>query len=164
MLDAFATAVEFVLKQEGGLTNDPADPGGLTNFGIDQRSHPGVDVRALTRDGAIAIYRETYWAGSKADQLPTALAILFFDAAVNQGARAATTDLQRSLRVAEDGALGPVTLQAVATVRDQRVLAVEFAARRAMRYGSTSTFPRFGLGWMRRLMACLNLSLSQTES
>jgi len=43
----FETAVEFVLKYEGGLTNNPADPGGLTKFGISQRCI-SPDSRVLT--------------------------------------------------------------------------------------------------------------------
>jgi lysozyme family protein len=31
---------------------DPDDPGGLTKFGIDQRSHPTVDINALRLEQA----------------------------------------------------------------------------------------------------------------
>ncbi len=156
--DAFTTAVTFVLQREGGYENDPNDPGGETNFGIDKKSHPDVDIRNLTREAAIAIYREVYWLGSNADKLPPALAIVYFDAAVNQGCGYAARSLQAVLGVTADGAIGPATLSALTKVPLVDVI-VEFAARRALRYGSLPGFTRYGLGWSRRLMACLALSL-----
>ena len=45
----FQRCVLFVLNEEGGYVNDPADPGGETNFGISMRAHPEVDIKALTK-------------------------------------------------------------------------------------------------------------------
>ncbi|HHV62978.1 MAG TPA: hypothetical protein GXX51_10120 [Firmicutes bacterium] len=48
------------MTHEGGLPEDPRDPGGITKFGISLRSYPslGADgIRNLTHDQAIAIYR-----------------------------------------------------------------------------------------------------------
>ncbi len=159
MPDIFTAWVTFVLSQEGGLTNDPADPGGLTNFGIDQRSHPQVDIRHLTRDGAIEIYRTSYWQASHADQLPAPVALVYADAAVNQGLGAAARLLQQALEVTVDGAIGPATL-AAANRHDARALATEFTARRVLRYAETDHVDHFGLGWMRRAQAALVLALA----
>lgn len=153
----FYTAVAFALDREGGYSNDPHDPGGETAFGIDKRSHPGVDIKALTREDAIAIYRRVYWAATKADQLPAGLAILYFDACVNQGAGAAAHMLQLALGVTADGVVGPGTL-AMAAKAGPPVL-TEYAALRGHRYAETANEDRFGLGWMRRLMACLVLAV-----
>jgi lysozyme family protein len=57
----FTASVEDVLKWEGGYVNDPDDPGGETNFGISKRSYPTLDIKGLTRDGAIAIYYRDWW-------------------------------------------------------------------------------------------------------
>lgn len=83
----FERAFFFVMKWEGGaeMTNDPADPGGLTKYGIAQRSHPGLDVASLTEQQAMAIYRTEYWQGSGADALPWPLNLTHFDFAVNAG-------------------------------------------------------------------------------
>lgn len=159
MTDTFTTWINFVLTQEGGLTDDANDPGGLTSYGIDQRSHPDVDIRNLTRDGAIAIYQADYWLKSRADKLPPALAMIYADAAVNQGLGAAAVLLQQSLGVKADGNIGPVTL-AAANTADVRTLVTEFAARRALRYAGTANLASFGLGWMRRLAAAHALALS----
>mgnify|MGYP001617064660 FL=1 len=37
-MTAFEHAVAFVLDHEGGLVEHPADPGGLSNYGISQRA------------------------------------------------------------------------------------------------------------------------------
>ena len=52
MLTQFDDIIEIVLHHEGGYVNDPKDPGGETNFGIAKRSHPDVDIKNLTIDGA----------------------------------------------------------------------------------------------------------------
>ena len=82
---SFDQALAFVLLREGGLVDDPADPGGLTNFGISQRAHPDVDVRHLTREGAAVIYRTAYWEAAGCDQLTPGMALVVFDSAVNCG-------------------------------------------------------------------------------
>ena len=51
MIATFDRAVHFVLAQEGGLVDDPADPGGLTHFGIALAEHPHMSaeqIRSLT--------------------------------------------------------------------------------------------------------------------
>ena len=59
--DPFEAAVNDVLGEEGGYVNNPADPGGETNWGISKRAFPQVDIKALTRDDAKALYRANYW-------------------------------------------------------------------------------------------------------
>ena len=48
----FDLAINYVLENEGGVVDDPNDPGGLTNFGISQKQYPDLDIRDLTRDQA----------------------------------------------------------------------------------------------------------------
>jgi len=60
-MSVFDRAIKYVLKHEGGLVNDPADPGGLTNRGITQRDYPHLDIAHLTEAETIAIYRKDYW-------------------------------------------------------------------------------------------------------
>ena len=58
MADLFEVAVDFILSVEGGLVDDPTDPGGLTKFGISQRAYPKLNIRDLTADTAKALYTE----------------------------------------------------------------------------------------------------------
>ena len=148
-MSAFDRALAHVFAAEGGYVNDPADPGGETKFGISKRAYPDVDIAALTREGAAAIYRRDYWDACRCDGLPPAIALAVFDAAVNQGARAAAIMLQQSAGAPVDGIVGPVTM-AAAHRADARTLLVYFMAERALRYARTGNFNRFGRGWMRR--------------
>jgi lysozyme family protein len=157
-MDPFTTAVTFVLQWEGGLSTDDTDPGGLTNFGISQRSYPDLNIRALTKDGASSIYFRDFWVRCSCPQLPPSLAILVMDCAVNQGPNQAIRLLQNALKVPADGIVGPITLQAA--TQAGKTIASEFAARRAYLYGVNPLFSRDGLDWSRRLCACLELALS----
>ena len=86
MLTLFDDIIKVVLHHEGGYVNDPQDPeSGETNFGIAKRSHPDVDIKNLTEDGAKEIYKEHYWDKNKVESLPEELRHIFFDMCVNQG-------------------------------------------------------------------------------
>jgi lysozyme family protein len=105
----FNLAIPVVLANEGGLCNVSGDPGGLTNFGISQRSYPNVDIRNLTREAAAAIYQRDFW---KYDAVNSqALATKIFDTSVNMGG-AAIRILQTCLNVVADGVWGPTTCAA----------------------------------------------------
>ena len=116
----FLAAVARVLKDEGGFVDNAADPGGATKFGISQRSYPNLDIRNLTRDGAIEIYFGDWWTHFRFGDLPSGIAAKVFDLAVNMGAAHATICLQRALRacgrdIGEDGILGEETIRAART-------------------------------------------------
>lgn len=83
----FSGAVDFVIDQiEGGDAYVANDNGrGPTRFGINSAANPDLDIANLTRPVAVARYRRDYWDAIGADQLPPALALVAFDAAVNQG-------------------------------------------------------------------------------
>jgi len=78
-------AIEFILQWEGGYVNDPQDPGGETKYGISKRAHPTVDIQALDRTQAEAIYKEKYWDAMGCGHLTDPLDIVVFDSAVNCG-------------------------------------------------------------------------------
>lgn len=86
MTRRFLEFIPFIFKWEGGYENDPDDPGGETNFGIDKRSHPEVDIRALTQEKAREIYWKEYWVKHGCEWLPRPLGEVFFNACVNCGA------------------------------------------------------------------------------
>lgn len=152
----FERALEIVLRKEGGFVNHPGDPGGATNLGITRRTLSGwrgraasvADVRALTPAEVAPIYRARYWDLCRCTELPHGLDLIVFDCAVNQGPGRAKRLLQRSLGVAEDGILGPVTM-AAAREADAVNLVDEMVSRRAVHYASLQS--TFHLGWFRRL-------------
>lgn len=154
----FDLALEFVLAQEGGLSDDPHDHGGLTKYGISQRAYPDLDIRSLTREDAAALYRRDYWDRCRCDELPPTLRLVVFDAAVNQGVPSAIRLLQRALGVAADGVIGPITLAAAHDANHDALL-TELVARRINDYGLQPQFVRYGLGWSRRVAQAHALAL-----
>lgn len=99
----FEQAVAFTLEHEGGMTDDPHDPGGRTNLGILESEYreyfhrPDADVSKITLEEARQIYYNKYWLGSGADKIQDPkLAIVYFDTAVLHGPGAAKSFLARS--------------------------------------------------------------------
>ena len=122
----FENAVEVVLQHEGGFVDDPADPGGATNWGISfrflkdtlHRDATVAMVRDMFRAEAIAIYLTYFWRpNGYQDIADQTVATKVFDMAVNMGPEQAHKILQRGLialgaNVADDGILGPKTMAA----------------------------------------------------
>lgn len=150
---AFTRAVEFVLAREGGMTDDHRDKGGLTRWGISQAAYPGVDIANLTRDGAVTIYKRDYWDIMRCGEMPDRVGILVFDCAVNQGCRAAAKMIQAAVGAQVDGFVGTETIAAIQKAGPS--VAPEMTARRMVAYATHPQFDIYGLGWSRRLAACL---------
>ncbi len=146
----FQHCIDRILAEEGGQSNHPADPGGLTKFGISQRAYPTLDMAHLTLADAEALYRRDYWQPIQGDSLPPGLDLLMLDCAVNQGVVTAIRLLQAALKLKEDGVLGPVTQAAAAHALPDGL--DRFAAERALRYEFNRNEESFGRGWYRRLL------------
>ena len=156
MLIKFEEIIEVVLHHEGGYVNDPKDPGGETNFGVAKRSHPDVDIKNLTKEGAIEIYKETYWDRNKVESLSENLRHIYFDMCVNQGRGRAVKILQQSANakgagLKVDGGMGPKTIGAMKGVELDRV-----RAYRVKYYADLVTrkpdLEKFYFGWFRRAL------------
>ena len=158
----FVRAVLRVLGNEGGFVDLAADPGGATAFGISHRDYPNLDIRNLTRDGAIEIYFRDFWRTGRYSELPESIAVKLFDLSINMGPSHATRCLQRALRACsfptvEDGDLGEVTVVA-ATRADCSALLAALRSEAAGYYRATAELARKGVdgkaefldGWLRR--------------
>lgn len=162
----FPTYINRILSHEGGYTNDRRDPGNWTGgkvgvgqlkgtkFGIAANTYPKLDIKNLTREKAIEIYKRDFWDAVEADRLPQGMGFQMLDAAVNHGIGNAKRMLQTAARVAADGIIGPVTRAAVAAM-DPADLALLFMAARIEFYAGLSKFDTFGRGWMRRMVGNL---------
>ncbi len=157
----FDTAVAFTLREEGGFTDDPRDPGGATNLGITRatlthwRGRPATadDVRNLTVAEADAIYQALYWHAMRCDLLPIGIALMVFDFGVNAGPGTSVRELQQTVGVATDGLIGPVTALA-ATGADRAGLIAALHDAHEQHYRGLDDFPVFGAGWLARLTRC----------
>lgn len=152
-MSRFDECLRFTLAHEGGDSNDPRDPGGLTRFGISKANHPTVDVANLTKEQAVEIYRREYWNPIQGDALPWGLDLMTFEAAVNQGTDAAATALQMALCVEVDRQIGPATIAAANRKATLETL-IMVAAYRAKRYAINPNVGIYGKGWFRRLFEC----------
>lgn len=163
---AFARAHAIVATHEGGFQADPRDPGNWsgggigkgecrgTNWGISARAYPDVDIRALTREQAAALYKRDYWDKVRGDDLPPALALLVYDAAVNCGPGRAARWLQQALGATQDGVIGPLTLGAVERFAGRGAdLCAEYMKLRWLFHIGLPTWRTFGRGWAARLSA-----------
>ena len=146
----FDRAFDRLMGHEGGYVAHLADPGGETQWGISKRTYPDVDIKALTREAAKAIYRSDFWDRIHADKLDDGVAFQVFDFAVNSGIETAVRKLQAALGVADDGYWGPIS-QAAAESTSESDLIMRFAAERLLFYAKLSTWPVFGRGWSRRI-------------
>lgn len=161
MQSVFQKALEHALAFEGGYVNDPRDPGGETIYGISRRHHPEAwaDGRP-TKEQAAEIYLKNYWQRCRCSDLPAPVAVMVFDAAINQGAKDAIRFLQVACGARPDSIIGPRTI-AEANGCDPGKLARDFAVERAYDYALLDHLDdRFGRGWMRRTFACYDLSRS----
>ena len=159
----FYDFIDSILEREGGdkITEDPADPGGVTKYGISANRNElsPEKVKALKERDAIGIYLNKYYIPSKCDKLPERLQASFFDTVVNCGISGATKILQRAAnnknqkgsQLSVDGRIGPNTLKSIHNLEVER-----FKAFRAKYYcdliGKKPTLERFFYGWFKRAL------------
>jgi len=157
MNDNFSKCFDMLLQHEGGFVNDERDNGGMTNLGVTKsvlemvrgREVTEQEMRDLTPDDVMPVYKQLYWDKVKADHLPSGVDWCVFDWAVNSGPSRAAKALQRAVNASVDGAIGPKTLAAVAE-RDPKEIIEAMAEERELFYRALKDFDHFGKGWLRR--------------
>lgn len=154
----FDQAFEKLIGHEGGYSNNPADPGGETMFGVTKTvarswGYAGTMVD-LPLNTAKEIYRTLYWNRSRAEDMPDAVRFDVFDTAVNSGVSQAAKLLQRAAGVKDDGAIGPITLAAIRAMDPQK-LDKRFSGQRLRFMASLKTWPSFARGWANRIASNL---------
>ena len=170
MKDNFAQALAAVLVHEGGFSNNPKDPGGMTNLGCTKavwEEHCGHDVdektmRGLTPADVGPLYRQKYWNKICGDDLPAGVDYVVFDAAINSGPGRAAKWLQACVGVDPDGGIGPKTLAAVRAF-NAKALVDDFGKRRLSFMMDLPTWPTFGKGWSRRVLEVTATGEQMTE-
>lgn len=146
----FEKLIRRILDHEGGYVNDSADPGGETKFGISKRSYPNADIKSLTLEDAIEIYRRDFWNPIKGDRFYDGVAFQLLDSAVHSGIRESIRFLQRAVDVADDGFFGPVSLAASQAMSESDQIML-FIAERIEYQTKLKNWPNHGKGWMRRI-------------
>lgn len=163
---SYDESLRRVLAHEGGYTNDAADPGGPTNWGItiwDARKFwkadaTAADVRAMPLSVAKDIYKSKYWDAMHCDDLPAGIDYSVFDYGVNSGIGRAPKVLQNCLHVTPDGIIGPNTI-AAAKASDPKAVINCINDQRLNFLQHLGTWPVFGRGWGRRVAEVRAVSL-----
>lgn len=169
----FELYVPLLLHVEGGYQNMAGDPGNYnslgqrvgTNKGISARAYESwikrpptiADMKAITEEIALVIYRTWYWNALKADFINDQnVANIIVDHAVNAGPVPAGKLLQRALNeefgkgLVVDGAVGNKTLAAVNSVDGKRLFD-KIKAERVEFYNELGG--EYLAGWLLRLNA-----------
>lgn len=157
----FDQAFTALMGNEGGYSNNPADPGGETMWGITKRvavanGYTG-DMHLLPQSLAKSIAKTVYWDPYKCDQFSGAIGFQVMDAAYNGGYPAKW--LQQAAGVIADGVIGPLTLTAVNAADPDKII-MRFIAYRITYLTSLSIWPSFGRGWANRMANNLLLGAS----
>lgn len=155
MKENYAQALKQVLKYEGGYVDHPKDPGGPTNKGVTQAVYdswrksqnlPTQSVRNISDPEVATIYKNLYWDAISGDSLPAGVDFAVFDYAVNSGVSRAAKTLQAVVGVAQDGQIGPQTIQAA-----KDYVAMVVTNKRLAFMQSLSIWSTFGKGWSARI-------------
>jgi lysozyme family protein len=174
MIDNFSECDAFTAPAEGGLSVDPTDPGNWTGgkvndgqllgtkYGIACADHPGVDIANLTPDAAAAIRKAGYWTPNSCDEFAPGVDLMVYDEDVNTGDGRSAKILQGCAGVVQDGAIGTVTLTAVAAL-DPVMLINALAKAQGAFYQSLAPFAVDGKGWMARLALRHSTALTMTR-
>lgn len=180
----FKKILEETLLNEGGFSNDPNDNGGMTLFGIARNKNPqwagwrevdqiiksngwnsknddhwSLIAKACKRiEGVEAFYRINFWNKMKGEYIfANSIAQTIFDYGVNTGMKTAVKNVQRTLKIVDDGDFGPKTLEALNKFIMTESLykwSEEFTLRKLLRYVKIVTNEseniKYMFGWTSR--------------
>lgn len=152
-------AMRRVLADEGGYSNDAADPGGPTKYGItifDVRKYlkanaTAADVRALTVADAMAIYRKHYANPSRYDDLPAGVDYAILDYGINSGIGRSGKVLRALVGLPSNTSVIDAEVITAVAKRDPKVLNAAIWDERLAFLRRLKTWPVFGKGWGRRV-------------
>lgn len=161
--------VPIIFKWEGGYNNHPLDKGGSTNMGVtietwrkvgyDKDGDGDIDVddlKLLTKDDVVnRVLKPHYWDRWKADRIKNqSVANIVVDWVWASGAWGIKYP-QRILRVADDGVVGPKTLEAINNYPDQSELFKKLWLGRKQHFedivAAKPSQKEFIKGWLNRL-------------
>lgn len=153
----------IIRKWEGGIADHPNDPGGLTKWGITFDTFRNYYGRYKTRQDLInmteaqwdEIFKKMFWDRWKADQIESqSIANLVVDWLWASGVYGIKYP-QSVLNVSVDGQVGPKTLSAINSYRNQKELFDKLWQRRKKHFEdivrNRPASKVFLKGWLNRL-------------
>src|SRR3984893_9731807 len=148
----FQKCLAFVLKYEGGSSDDTRDPGGHKKEGITQKAYdcfldkkglPHKDVCDIPDSERDEIYRTEYWNAVNGDALRPGENLCVFDLAVNSGPH-------RALQIWNQAGAAQVTLNDII----KKVCAIRLSFLQELRI-----WQYFGAGWSLQIGRVENVQL-----
>jgi lysozyme family protein len=151
-MSSFDDAFDALIGNEGGYSNNPADPGGETMWGVTARVARAAGytgpMKDLPRDTAKAIAKKLYWDPLRLDELDPRVAFQIFDTNYNGGHPVIW--MQGAAGAKVDGLIGPATIAAVQATDPLRFI-LRWNALRLRYFTSLRTWLSFGKGWVNRI-------------
>lgn len=164
-MNNFYKIIESVLQEEGGYVNDPLDNGGETNFGISKRSYPEIDIKNLTKDNAINIYKKDFWDKYNFEKINSfEIQKKLFSMSVNMGFKRAFLLLQKSInflsisKIKEDGIFGEKSLFLLNNLVESGMndVLLERYKETLKNYYISLNQKKFQKGWIKRALSFNN--------
>ncbi|MBT1688880.1 glycoside hydrolase family 108 protein [Dawidia soli] len=123
----FEGLADKLVQLEGGYVNHPADKGGPTKYGVilavwkehghDKDSDGDIDaedIKLLEKEDAYFVAKTVFWDYFKGDLIQNqSIANIIVDWGYNSGRSTAAKQVQRLLKIDDDGVVGPLTLRAI---------------------------------------------------
>ena len=171
-MSIFSDCLAFTLKEEGGFSNNPNDPGGATMCGVtlnvyrawkNNQSLTPDDLKNISQQELSDLYSQKYWVPSSCDKLPIGISLSVFDMSVNAGVGRSIRLLQSSIGAISDGSIGPQTLSKVASF-DATDVINKLADQHTSFYKSLPAFKYFGKGWLSRVDSRKQAALDMVTS
>ena len=163
-MERFERIFDYLLRVEGGYSDDENDKGGKTKYGITEEEARDFgykgDMQDLTKDFAKNIYLKKYYLGNKLDKVvDDKVALSICDWAVNSG-RNGTKNAQITINqltnanLDVDGIIGNKTLEALNSIDPGKFLEVYHNLQRIYYKGKVEadrTQEGFLTGWLNRV-------------
>ena len=163
----FKSIMSAIYTLEGGFSNDPRDPGGITMHGVTAASWAAwlrvplstitaAQMAALTTDDTDPFYRAMYWNIVDGNSLPGGVDAMLMHMAVNAGEGVAGRELQAIVGVVQDAQIGPKTLGAVETYIQYagvKALIQAIASAQLSHYMTLPGWVYYHNGWTNRVNA-----------
>ena len=162
-MDRFEKIFDYLMKVEGGYSNDKNDRGGKTKYGIIEEEARDFgytgDMQDLTKELAKNIYLKKYYLGNKLDKvINDKVALSICDWAVNSGGKgikkAQIVANKFGANLVIDGIVGNKTLEAINAI-DPEAFLKEYHEMQRTFYknlaAKDSTQEDFLKGWLNRV-------------
>ena len=163
-MERFERIFDYLLRVEGGYSDDENDKGGKTKYGITEEEARDFgykgDMQDLTKDFAKNIYLKKYYLGNKLDKVvDDKVALSICDWAINSG-RNGTKNVQIAVNqltnanLDVDGIIGNKTLEALNAVDPEKFLEIYHILQRIYyrsKVVADKTQERFLTGWLNRV-------------